>query len=150
MSLQTILLIEDNGDDIELIKIALESSPIQKNIVVATDGEEAIAYLFGNPHSCHGAHKNRPDLIILDIQLPRISGFEVLRKIRANRETTSIPVVIFSSSMEEKDISSANCLCANSYIQKPIDGKAFEQTIQKMESYWLELNQAPECKVFPK
>lgn len=149
MSQHTILLIEDNIDDIELIKIALETSGIPKQIEVAMDGEEAMDYLFGNSQNCQGINKNRPDLILLDIQLPRISGLEVLEKIRKNDETRPIPVVIFSSSIEEKDISKAYCLRANSYVRKPVDGQAFEQAVQRIESYWLELNKAPECKMMP-
>lgn len=143
MKSKSILLVEDNPDDIELVQIALSAKRVLNEMVIVTDGEEAIDYLF-----CTGKYQTRnknsnPTLIMLDLQLPKINGLEVLRQIRLNEKTSMIPVIIFTSSNEEKDIINSYKFGANSYIRKPVDADQFEKAVQELEMYWLLLNEAP-------
>lgn len=142
MNSKSILLVEDSPDDIELVQIALSEKRILNELFVVSDGEEALEYLF-----CMGKYQAReqqnPTLILLDIQLPKINGLEVLKQLRANERTSMIPVIIFTSSSEEKDIINSYKLGANSYIQKPVDADQFEKAVQELELYWLLLNEPP-------
>lgn len=138
-----ILLVEDNEDDIELVELALRSGNIANDIDIVKDGEEALDYIF-----CKGRYKTRdsndlPALILLDLNLPKINGLEVLREIRRNEKTSYIPVTIFTSSSQEKDITESYKLGANSYIQKPVDFEKFRDIIQNLGLYWLVLNKKP-------
>ena len=137
-----ILLVEDNPDDEELTRMALEKNNITNKIVVAHDGVEAIDFLFGT-----GSHAGRdvthlPDLILLDLKLPRVDGFEVLRRIRADARTSLLPVVILTSSKEEQDKVSGYKLGANSYVRKPVDFNQFTEAVRQLGLYWLVLNEA--------
>lgn len=143
MRLKTILLIEDNPDDIELVEIALSTKRIANEITVVTDGAEALDFLF-----CQGKYTTRntqslPTLILLDLQLPKIDGLEVLKQIRKNEKTKLIPVIIFTSSNEERDIIESYQLGANSYVRKPVDADQFEKAVQELEMYWLLINKPP-------
>jgi len=143
MKSKSILLIEDNPDDIELVEIALSSKRIVNEIEVVTDGAEALDYLF-----CKGKYALKdqdlhPTLILLDLQLPKIDGLEVLRQIRKNEKTKLIPVIIFTSSNEERDIIESYSLGANSYVRKPVDADQFEKAVQELEMYWLLINEPP-------
>lgn len=143
MKSKTILLIEDNASDVELTKRALGRCRIANDLVVAEDGKEAIDYLWGS-----GAHEGRdvldlPTLTLLDLKLPKISGLEVLRKIREDPRTKRLPVVILTSSKEEPDLAAGYDLGINSYIQKPIDFKQFVYAIEQLGLYWLVLNEPP-------
>ena len=143
MLTKSILLIEDNPDDVELVQIALSTKRIVNNIIVVTDGAEALEYLF-----CTGKYQTRdpgilPTLIMLDLKLPKVSGLEVLKAIRANEKTNLIPIIIFTSSKDEKDVINSYQLGANSYIRKPVDGEQFEKAVQDLEMYWLLLNELP-------
>jgi len=142
MMQKKILLIEDNDDDIELVKIALNSGFIANELDVVKDGVEALNYL-----RCEGKYKNKssddlPALILLDLNLPKINGFEVLKEIRSNERTNIIPVTIFTSSDQEKDIVESYKLGANSYIQKPVDFEKFRDAVKQLGMYWLIFNKS--------
>jgi two-component system response regulator len=143
MDKKTILLVEDNPDDEALTLRALQKSNILNKIVVARDGVEAIDYLFGE-----GSYSDRdtsiiPELILLDLKLPRMDGLEVLRRIRANKRTKLLPVVILTSSKEESDLIQGYSLGANSYIRKPVDFIQFRKSVQQLGLYWVVLNANP-------
>ena len=138
-----ILLIEDNNDDVELTLHALRKENLANHIHVARDGEEALEYLF-----CNGTHSERsfdrpPKLVLLDLKLPKVDGMEVLRRLKADPRTRTIPVVILTSSREERDLIISYHLGANSYIQKPVDFEQFRETVKTAGLYWLVINQAP-------
>ncbi|GAC1396297.1 MAG: response regulator [Chloroflexota bacterium] len=139
---QVILLVEDTEDDIELTLLALERSTIVPTVVVARDGVEALAYLFG-PAAGGAPPGPLPKVVLLDLKLPRVSGLEVLQRIRAEARTRRLPVVILTSSDEEEDRLRGYDLGANSYIRKPVDFAQFTQAVQTMGVYWLVLNRAP-------
>lgn len=138
-----ILLVEDNNDDVELTLHALRKENLANSIHVARDGEEALEFLF-----CTGAHANRsleppPRLVLLDLKLPKVDGMEVLRRLKADPRTRTIPVVILTSSKEERDLVNGYGLGANSYIQKPVDFEQFRDTVKTVGLYWLLVNQPP-------
>ncbi|WP_071190157.1 response regulator [Trichormus sp. NMC-1] len=135
----TLLIVEDNPDDVELTLLAFEKSVLQENIVIARDGVEAINYLFSNNTSSDPL----PDLILLDLQLPRINGLEVLRQIRSHSRTRLLPIVILTTSHEESDRLQGYGLGCNSYIRKPVDYDEFVNVIQQLGRYWLFLNSPP-------
>ncbi len=146
MNSSIILLVEDNADDEALTLRALKRHNIANEIVVAHDGVEALDYLFGT-----GIHAGRdtsrlPQVILLDLKLPRIDGLEVLRRIRANPVTRLQPVVILTSSKEEQDLVDSYSLGANSYIRKPVDFVRFSDAIRQLSLYWLLLNESPQVK----
>lgn len=136
-----ILLIEDNQTDIELTRRAFSKSNITSELVVKEDGQEALDFLFGTESSMSDSVSVLPDLILLDLKMPKISGLEVLRHIRQNARTRRIPVVVLTSSVEESDVAAAYNLCANSYIRKPVDFKEFVDAVNAISHYWLELNE---------
>jgi len=134
-----IMLVEDNPKDIELTKRALIRANIANTLVLAKDGVEAIEYLFSNSKTPN----ELPVVVLLDLKLPRIDGLEVLRRIRVEPRTKTLPVVILTSSNEEKDIISSYDLGANSYIRKPVKFNDFADAIKQLGLYWLVLNQPP-------
>lgn len=141
-----ILLVEDNPDDEALTLRALRSSNILNEVVVARDGREALDYLFGE-----GVYTSRdlnvmPEVILLDLKLPKIDGLEVLRQMRANERIRLIPVVILTSSREEKDVINSYSLGANSYIRKPVDFVQFTEAAKQLGLYWLVLNESAPLK----
>lgn len=143
MKAKTILLVEDNPSDVDLTRRAFLKARIQNELVVAEDGEEALDYLFGT-----GAHAGRdisllPALTLLDLNLPKIRGLEVLRRIRSDVRTKRLPVVILTSSREEHDLAEGYDLGVNSYIQKPVDFTKFADAIGHLGLYWLVLNELP-------
>lgn len=143
MKKRTILLVEDNPDDEALTLKAFQKNNILNEVVVARDGEEALDYLF-----CRGNYALRdksinPELILLDLKLPKIDGLEVLKKIKTDARTQLIPVIILTSSSEEKDILKSYELYANSYIRKPVDFEQFSEAIRELGVYWLVLNETP-------
>jgi len=143
MDKKIILLIEDNPDDELLTLRAFKKNNIVNDVVVARDGAEALDYLF-----CQGSHASReasamPELILLDLKLPKIDGLEVLKCIKADDRTKLIPVVILTSSREEQDITNGYSLGANSYIRKPVDFFQFTEAIRQLGMYWLVLNINP-------
>jgi CheY-like chemotaxis protein len=143
MKQKIILLIEDNADDEALTLRALKKNHIFNEVVVARDGAEALDYLFGT-----GAYAGRdlsvpPQVVLLDLKLPKISGLEVLKRIRENERTRLQPVVILTSSKEEQDLAASYGLGANSYIRKPVDFDQFSEAVRQVGLYWLVLNEAP-------
>ncbi len=143
MTSQVILLVEDNPSDIGLTRRAMEKSGISNPLVVAEDGQDALDYIF-----CDGAHSAReiadtPLLVLLDLKLPRVDGLEVLRRIRADARTRRIPVVILTSSSEERDVAAGYDNGTNSYIRKPVDFQQFAEVIRQLGMYWLVINQPP-------
>jgi len=143
-----ILLVEDNAADEELAIHALRTNNLANRIFVAHDGEEALDYLF-----CRGQHNNRgfdnpPRLVLLDLKLPKIDGLEVLRLIKSDARTKAIPVVIMTSSREERDMINGYQLGVNSYIQKPVDFAQFREIIKQLGLYWLVVNQTPPTNAF--
>jgi two-component system, response regulator len=143
MNTKTILLVEDNSSDIELTKRALSKANIANKLVVAEDGQQALDYLFGTGNYAGQDALPSLALILLDLKLPKIDGLEVLKRIRANGRTKRLPVVILTSSMEEKDVIAGYDLGANSYIQKPVDYLQFAEAIKTVGTYWLVLNELP-------
>ncbi|MBF0210500.1 MAG: response regulator [Desulfamplus sp.] len=137
MKSKVILLIEDNPSDIELTKRAFEKNRIANELVVVEDGQEALDYLFDPKRS----PEELPVLTLLDLKLPRVDGLEVLHKIRSDARTKLLPVVVLTSSKEERDIVASYDNGANSYIQKPVDFKQFAEAIQTLGKYWLILNE---------
>ncbi len=140
---KSILLVEDNPDDVELTMMALKENYIANRIDVVTDGAEALDYLF-----CTGKYEGRdknamPAIILLDLRLPKLDGLEVLKRIREDERTSLLPVVILTSSKEEKDLVNGYKLGANSYIQKPVDFKQFAEAVRNLGLYWLVLNEPP-------
>jgi two-component system response regulator len=136
-----ILLVEDNPDDVTLTERALKKSRIVNKLVVAKDGVEALDYLFGGGNWAGRDLSNMPEVVLLDLKLPKIDGLEVLKRIRANKHTKLLPVVILTSSKEEKDIISGYTLGANSYIRKPVNFNQFADAVRQLGLYWLVLNE---------
>lgn len=138
---KAILLVEDNPDDVELTLRAFSKNNISNNVIVARNGEEAIEYLF-QKRTEDGDFLPLPEVILLDLKLPKIDGLEVLRKIRSEERTQCLPVVILTTSTEEKDISESYKLGANSYVRKPVDFHEFMEAARELGLYWLVLNQS--------
>jgi two-component system, response regulator len=141
MTDKIILLVEDNPNDEELTLRALKKSQIMNRVVVVRDGVEALDYLF-----TRGAHANRPSseipqVILLDLKLPKIDGLEVLRAIRADDRTKLLPVVVLTSSLEDQDLIKSYGLGANSYVRKPVDFVQFVDAVKQLGLYWLVINQ---------
>lgn len=138
-----ILLVEDNPQDAELALIALREENFANNIVWLKDGVEAIKFLFGDGDTDMEAIINQPKMILLDLKMPKVGGIEVLQRIRADERTKKIPVVVMTSSNEEKDIVAAYNLGVNSYIVKPLDFFQFTKSVKEIGYYWLLLNKTP-------
>ncbi len=139
---QVILLVEDHPDDEELTMRALAKNNIKNEVVVVRDGVQALEYLFGT-----GAYAGRdmsmmPQIILLDLKLPKIDGLEVLRRLRADDRTKFLPVVVLTSSKEEHDAVKSYQLGANSYVRKPVDFQEFTKAVQQLGLYWLILNES--------
>lgn len=138
-----ILLVEDNADDEALTLRALKKNNIGNTVVVVRDGAEALDFLF-----CTGAYADRdprdkPQVVLLDLKLPKVDGMEVLRRIRADASTRTLPVVILTSSKEEQDVVNSYLMGVNSYVRKPVDFIQFVEAIRQLGLYWLVLNEAP-------
>ena len=143
MSEKVILLVEDNPDDEALTLRALRSNHIGNKVVVARDGVEALDYLFAT-----GSYEGRdvgemPQVVLLDLKLPRLNGLEVLKKVRSDRRTQLLPVVILTSSNEDKDLVEGYSSGANSYVRKPVDFNQFCEAVHQLGLYWLVLNESP-------
>jgi two-component system, response regulator len=138
-----ILLVEDNSSDEELTLRALRKSKIMNEVIVTRDGSEALDFLFGKGNHAGRDTSDAPQVVLLDLNLPKISGVGVLRAIRENEATKLLPVVILTSSKEDKDLSACYALGANSYIVKPVDFVQFAESVRQLGMYWLVLNQPP-------
>ncbi len=144
MSERVILLVEDNPDDEALTLRALNKNNIANQVIVARDGAEALDYLFGT--GTYGGRNvaHQPQLILLDLKLPKIDGLEVLKRLRADNRTKHVPVVVLTSSMEQRDIVACYDDGANSYIRKPVDFEEFLKAVNQLGMYWLLMNVVPE------
>ena len=143
MKEKTILLVEDNPDDEELTLMALKQSKILNNVIVARDGVEALDYLY-----CTGKYEGRdpsdlPQLILLDLKLPKLGGLDVLQKLRQESQTKFVPVVVMTSSSEEEDIIASYRIGANSYVRKPVEFHRFVDAVGQLGLYWLLINETP-------
>ncbi|MDB6027740.1 MAG: response regulator receiver protein [Verrucomicrobiales bacterium] len=143
-----ILLVEDSAEDVELTMLALQKNNLANKVHVARDGAQALDFLF-----CRGSHTERsfvkpPRFILLDLKLPKIDGLEVLRAIKNDPRTRPVPVVVMTSSKEQRDMVEGYKLGVNSYIQKPIDFGQFREVVKQLGYYWLVINQPPPAETF--
>jgi two-component system response regulator len=141
-----ILLVEDNPYDVELTLRAFEQNKILNKLQVVRDGQEALDYLFASGAHAGRDPKNAPEVVLLDLKLPKIDGLEVLRRMRADERTRRLPLVVLTSSNEEKDIVSSYDLGANSFVRKPVDFTQFVHAVNQLGLYWLVLNETPPGK----
>lgn len=146
MNKKIILLIEDNPDDVELTVRAFRKGNVVNEIVVASDGAEALDYLFGSGKYSGRDMSIMPEVILLDLKLPKVDGIEVLRRIRADERTSLLPVVILTTSKEENDVMNSYKSGANSYIRKPVAFEQFMDAVKHLGLYWLVLNEPPPRK----
>ncbi|MGZ7046142.1 MAG: response regulator [Candidatus Aminicenantales bacterium] len=143
MKTKHILLVEDNPDDVKLTLRALEKSRVGNIVDIARDGVEALEYLSGTGRFAGRDMSLRPQVILLDLKMPRMDGLEVLQRIRADERTKLLPVVVLTTSTEERDRVESYKLGANSYIRKPVDFAQFAESVRQLGLYWLVLNEAP-------
>ena len=139
MNNKVILLVEDNPRDEALTLRALKKSNVANDVIIARDGVQALDYFFGDD----GGTNEIPQLVLLDLKLPKIDGLEVLRRLRADERTRRLPVVIFTSSSEDEDMITSYSLGANSYVRKPVDFERFLEATRQLGLYWLVLNETP-------
>jgi two-component system response regulator len=138
-----ILLVEDNDDDVELTLRALRRNRVANRVDVVRDGAEALEYLFATGSYAGRDVRDSPNLVLLDLKLPKVGGLEVLERLRADPRTRRLPVVILTSSNVESDLARSYDLGANSYIRKPVDFTQFMEAVNQLGLYWLVLNEAP-------
>ena len=143
MDMKKVLLVEDNEDDIDLTLLSFRNNRIANEVIVARDGVEALDYLYGT-----GKHTGRdisvqPAVVFLDINLPKVNGLEVLKRLRGDPRTRRLPIVILTSSVEERDLVASYDLGVNSYIRKPVDLEQFNEAVKQLGMYWILLNELP-------
>ena len=138
-----ILLVEDNPNDVELTLHALKKHNLGNRVEVVRDGAEALEFIFCSGAYAHRSVENGPRVILLDLQLPKVDGLEVLRRVKADPRTKMIPVVVLTSSREERDVVESYKLGVNSYIVKPVDFEQFTESVRQLGLYWVLLNQPP-------
>ena len=138
-----ILLVEDNPNDLELALRALKKHHLANNVIVARDGAEALDFIFGTGSYADRQIEKIPKVVLLDLKLPKVDGLEVLRRIKADERTKTIPVVVLTSSQEERDVVDSYRLGVNSYIVKPVDFDQFIDSVSKLGLYWLVCNKPP-------
>ena len=140
-----ILLVEDNPDDVELTRIAFEEANVANLLRVVGDGADALDYLFARGKHADRDPANLPSLVLLDLNLPKVDGREVLQAIRANQATHTLPVVVLTTSAEPFDVDATYALGVNSYIRKPVDFEQFVWAVKQVGLYWLVLNETPDA-----
>jgi two-component system response regulator len=138
-----ILLVEDNPDDVVLARRAFEQSPVLNTMVTAGDGEEALHYLFASGTYAGRDQSVMPEIVLLDLKMPKLDGFAVLRRVRADPRTRRLPVVVLTSSNDQDDIARSYDLGANSFVRKPVDFAQFVEAARQLVLYWLMLNEPP-------
>ena len=138
-----ILLVEDNPNDVELTIRALKKNNLANKVLVVTDGAQALDFIFHTGTYAGRGADNRPKIILLDLKLPKVNGIEVIRKIKSDKATKVIPIVVLTSSEEEKDVAESYGLGVNSYIVKPVDFDKFAKTVADIGLYWLLINKPP-------
>jgi two-component system response regulator len=138
MTMKPILLVEDNPDDEKLTLRALKKNNIMNDVIVARDGVEALDYLLGS-----GGTNTPPQIVLLDLNLPRMNGLDVLRRMRAEERTKLLPVVVLTSSKQEEDIARSYSVGANAYVRKPVEFSEFSNAVRTLGFFWLLLNEAP-------
>ncbi|MBX3319072.1 MAG: response regulator [Nitrospira sp.] len=138
-----ILLVEDSPDDVELTLRSLKKNNVTNRVAVVQDGAEALEYLFATDRYAHLVDCTLPKVVLLDLKLPLVSGIEVLRRCKADKRTSKIPIVVLTSSREEPDIHTCYGLGVNSYIVKPVDFQQFTEAVRQVGLYWLLLNETP-------
>ncbi len=143
MNTKVILLVEDNPDDVQLTLRALKKSKIMNEVVVAQDGVEALDYLFGTGKYAGRDTKILPQVVLLDLKMPRMDGLEALQRIRKDERTKLLPVVVLTTSSEDRDRVESYKLGANSYVRKPVDFNQFAEAVNQLGLYWLVLNETP-------
>lgn len=143
MEQKIILLVEDDPNDVDLTLRALKKSNIANETVVVRDGQEALDWIFGSGSFSGRDTSVIPEVVLLDLKLPKVDGLEVLKRLRANEKTSLLPIVILTSSKEEKDLVNGYKLGANSYIRKPVDFLQFAEAVKQLKLYWLVLNEPP-------
>lgn len=148
MAHKTILLVEDNPDDVALAEAAFVRLTLEHRLIVAGDGEAALACVLHDPDRA-GCPPPLPDLVLLDLKLPGVDGFEVLRRMRSHAVAAVLPVIVFTSSVEEHDVLTSYQLGANSYIRKPTDFDEFLAVLEQLVRYWFGLNQSANAEVQP-
>lgn len=144
MKMRPILLVEDNRDDEELALRAFRNSGVKNEVIVVRDGVEALDYLFVTGRHANRTPAGNPAVVLLDLKLPKLNGLEVLKEIRANKKTRRLPVVILTSSKEDRDLIESYERGANSYVRKPVDFNEFAEAVTKLGVYWLLLNEIPD------
>ncbi len=135
-----ILLVEDNPDDVELTRLAFDEAKIANRLTVVSDGAQALDYLFARGDFSHRDPEDLPSIVLLDLNLPKVDGREVLQAVRANEATRTLPVVVLTTSAEPFDVEASYALGVNSYIQKPVDFEQFVWAVKQVGLYWLVLN----------
>jgi len=143
-----ILLVEDNADDVELAVHALRREQLVNDIAVARDGEEALDFIFCRGPYAHRSFQSPPQLILLDLKLPKVEGLEVLRAVKSDPRSKAIPVVVMTSSREERDLVDSYKLGVNAYVQKPVDFDQFRNVVKELGLFWLVINQLPPPRAF--
>jgi len=143
MNNKLILVVEDNPDHLELTVLTLEQQGVDAEIVVAQDGAQALDFLFGQGSYAGRDTQRQPAFVLLDMKLPKLSGLDVLRSVRANPLTTMVPVIMLTSSSEQSDIVACYRAGANSFIRKPVDFGEFTKKLNLLQAYWLGVNEAP-------
>jgi len=143
VSNKSIMLVEDNADDVELTLRAFRGNNILNEVIVTRDGVEALDYIFRRGKYADREDTGLPEVVLLDLKLPRLSGLEVLKAVRSDPRTELLPVVVLTSSKEESDLIQSYALGANSYIRKPVDFNEFIEAVRQLGLYWLLLNEGP-------